>query len=55
MNGGDILKLQQLLGHKSLDMVKEYVALFGQDLKKDYDKFNPLDGLVNNQKSHIKI
>lgn len=53
MNGGDILRLQKLLGHKTLDMVKEYVHLFGADLHKDYDKFNPLSSM--HQKQHIKL
>lgn len=53
MNRGDILRLQKLLGHKTLDMVKEYVHLFGADLHKDYDKFNPLSSM--HLKKHIKL
>lgn len=54
MAGGDILRLQKLLGHKSLDMVKEYVTMFNADIKKDYDKFNPLSNMVQTKK-HIKL
>ena len=42
-NGGNVFKLQKLLSHSSLDIVKEYVDLFTSDLQKDYDSFNPLE------------
>lgn len=45
LNGGDIFRLQKLLGHSNLDIVKEYVNMFGHDLTKDYTSFNPLDTL----------
>ena len=54
MAGGDILRLQKLLGHKSLDMVKEYVSMFNADIKKDYDKFNPLSNMIQ-AKQHIRL
>lgn len=37
------LKLQAWLGHSDLDMVKEYVNIFTEDLQKDCDDFNPLE------------
>lgn len=43
LNGGDIFRLQKILGHSTLDMVKNYVAIYGGDLKRDYDKFSLLD------------
>lgn len=43
LNGGDIFRLQKVLGHSTLDMVKNYVAIYGGDLKRDYDKFSLLD------------
>ena len=49
MNGGDIFRLQQILGHSTLEMTRHYVALFGQDLQKDYEQFNPLDRLTKNR------
>jgi len=43
MNGGDIFRLQKILGHSSLEMVKEYVSMFGVDIKENFDDFNALD------------
>jgi integrase/recombinase XerD len=45
LNGGDIFRLKSILGHSSLDIVKEYAEMFGADLKRDFDEFNPLDNL----------
>jgi len=45
LSGGDIFRLQKLLGHSSLEIVKEYVNIFGADLKAQYDTFNPLESM----------
>lgn len=39
LNGGDIFRLQKILGHSDLAVVKEYVQMFGSDLSIDFDKF----------------
>lgn len=52
--GGDIFRLQKLLNHNSLNMVREYVDMFTDDLQKDFDKFNALEQLQDNKK-HIKM
>lgn len=46
INGGDIFRLQKILGHSDLSVTKEYLAMFGQDLQLDFEKFNPLDNVI---------
>lgn len=55
MQGIDPLRLQRLLGHSTLDMTRKYVNLFGTDLKKDFDRYNPLEQLTDNKGETIKI
>ena len=55
LNGGDIFRLQKLLGHSTIDIVKEYVNMFDSDLQKDYDVFNPLENLTFTNKRNNKI
>lgn len=55
MNGGDIFRLQQILGHQTLDMVKIYANMNNIDsLKNDFNKLNMLDN-ININKNKIKI
>ena len=46
-NQGNIFSLQKILGHSSLEMVKEYVNLYSDDIRSDYDKYNPLKDFTN--------
>lgn len=54
LNGGDIFRLQKMLGHSSMDMVRNYVNMFQIDLTNNFDKYNPLDQ-VKGQKQYIKM
>ena len=46
LNGGDIFRLQKILGHSSIETVREYVNMFSNDLKRDFDSFNPVKGYI---------
>ena len=50
--GGDVFRLQKVLGHSDLSITREYVQMFGDDLQMDFDKFNPLDKM---QRKNTKI
>ncbi len=45
LSGGDVFRLQKILGHSDLNVTKEYINMFGQDLQIDFERFNPLDRL----------
>lgn len=49
LNGGDIFRLQKMLGHSDLTVVKEYVNMFSNDLLLDFEKYNPLDQMIHRQ------
>ena len=42
LSGGDIFSLQKILGHSSMDMVRIYVELFGNEIKEQHSKHSPL-------------
>ena len=43
LNGGDAFSLQKILGHTTMDMVRNYVNLASEDIKVQHRKFSPLD------------
>lgn len=54
LNGGDIFHLQKFLDHKTMDMVRQYVNIYGTDLQRQNLQCNPLDKLykeTNNYKT----
>jgi integrase/recombinase XerC/integrase/recombinase XerD len=45
LNGGDVFTLQQILGHSTLEMVKNYVTLASNHVAMQHHKYSPLDRL----------
>lgn len=54
LNGGDIFRLQKILGHSTMDMVRKYVNMYSADLQNGFDKFNPLDNISENSRIILK-
>jgi integrase/recombinase XerD len=44
-NGMDVLHLQAMLGHSSLDMVQHYAQMVDDDLLQAHRQFSPVDNL----------
>ncbi|ASN81373.1 tyrosine-type recombinase/integrase [Deinococcus ficus] len=44
-NGGDVFTLQQIMGHRSLEMTRQYVMFLDDDLKAAHLRFSPVDNL----------
>lgn len=54
-NNGNHFTLQRMLGHATLDMTRHYVRLFTEDMKEDFDKYNPLDTIKRGSRRTNKI
>lgn len=54
-NNGSHFALQKLLGHATLDMTRHYVKLFSEDIKEDFEQFNPLDNIKKGTRRTSKI
>ena len=55
LSGGDIVRLKTIMGHSNIAVTNEYLAMFGQDLQMDFEKFNPLDNLKNRNREQIRM
>jgi len=55
VNGGDIFSLQRILGHSSLASVRLYLNLFACDIKKQHQRFSPVDRLVDSRSIYPAI
>ncbi|MFE4525839.1 tyrosine-type recombinase/integrase [Cytobacillus firmus] len=44
-NGADVFTLQTVLGHTSMDMVRNYVNMFSNELRDSHRKFSPIEKL----------
>ena len=46
LNGGDLFSLQRILGHTTLDMVRRYVNLDTDEVKRQHAQASPVDRLA---------
>lgn len=56
-NGGDVITLQRLLGHSSLDMVRNYINMTDDDALAKHRRASPLDhmGVIPGTQSRVVI
>jgi integrase/recombinase XerD len=47
LNGGDVVSLMRIMGHKSLHMAQLYTEMFQADISKQHDKFSPVNTIFN--------
>ena len=55
LSNGSMFKLQQMLGHSTLDMTRKYVNLFNQDLHHEHDAHTPLDNFKKGKSRRKQI
>ncbi|WP_043929823.1 tyrosine-type recombinase/integrase [Bacillus sp. EB01] len=45
LNGGDAFTLQRILGHSTMNMVRKYIQMNGEDIRQQHNQFSPLNDL----------
>lgn len=54
-NGGNAFTLQQMLTHSDITMTRKYVKLFSNDLKTNFESYNPLDNMKPHNSRTLRI
>lgn len=54
-NDRDVFRLQKILEHSSMEMVRNYVDMYGEDLKDNFEEYNPINQFSNGNKDTIKM
>lgn len=47
LNGGDMITLQYILGHTTLEMTRRYIEFFGDDIHRQHKKSSPIEYVLN--------
>jgi len=55
LNGGDLFSLQRILGHTTLDMVRRYVNLDTDEVKRQHAQASPVDRLAIGPKVSVLL
>ena len=50
LNGGDIESLQKMMGHETMNMVKEYLNLIDEDVARQHRKYSPADSIIRRRR-----
>ncbi|OLS39176.1 tyrosine-type recombinase/integrase [Bacillus sp. MRMR6] len=45
LNGGDAFTLQRILDHSTMNMVRKYIQMNGEDIKEQHHQFSPINNL----------
>ena len=53
MNGGDLISLQRLLGHRDIKMTERYVDLDMRDLQEQHAKYSPLVSVAEGEQLRL--
>jgi site-specific recombinase XerD len=53
-NGGDVFTLQRILGHETLDMVRNYVNLARHDIQEAHLRYSPADRMLGPRREPTK-
>lgn len=55
LNGGDAFRLQKMLAHEDMTMTKRYIEMYSQDLKVNFEQYNPINSIVKPKKNYIQM
>lgn len=54
-NGGDVMTLQKGMGHATLDMTRQYLALSDDDLRTSHDRASPVNALLQKEEPRKRM
>jgi len=54
LGGGDIVTLQTILGHRDIEMTRNYINMFAIEIQDNFKTYNPLDKFNHKEKIKLK-